>query len=203
MCRAIEPLTHFCYVMCTQAEYSLQGSLKLPNGKKLETGRITQSWASHPMYCGPRSPFADLCTPSIWRWVSLSNGCQDLAIYDENDLKTPLLKISGMCTIPVIFYPVPNTTWYFPRESAIRLFAMDLLTYIVDGFQTDGRPNVVQRALYDFDMEAIGVPATYDRMEGSAVEQFPQYLIPLGFRVLPGGSVRTGVFSISPKQESF
>jgi hypothetical protein len=186
-----------------QAEYSMEGTLTLPDGKKLRTGRITQSWASHPMYCGPQSPFADLCTPTVWKWVTLSNGCQDLAIYDPNNLKSPLLKISGMCTIPVIFYPVPDTTYYFPRSSAVRLFAMDLLTYIVDGFGTDGRPHVVQRALFDFDMQGIGVPATYDRIEGPAVENFAQYLIPLGFRVLPGGYVRTGVFSISPNQGSF
>jgi hypothetical protein len=155
------------------------------------------------MYCGQDSVFADMCTPAVWNWETLPNGCEDLSIYDRKNLKTPLIKVSGMCTVPVIFYPVPNTTWYLPRESAPRLFMMDVLTYIIDGYQSDGSPHVVQRALFDFDMEGIAMPATYDRIEGPAVQDFTQYLIPLGFRVLKGGSVRTGVFSISPTQASW
>eukprot|EP00884_Botryococcus_braunii_P010544 jgi/Botrbrau1/19491/Bobra.0880s0003.1 len=192
------PYGHLSYAL-----YSLQGTLTLPDGQRLETGRITQSWASHPMYCGPEGPFADPCTPTVWKYETRSNGCKDLTIYDPDNLKTPLLNVTGMCVIPGLYFPTPNTTWYLPRESAFRLFAMDLLTYIVDGVGTDGRPHFTQRALFDFDMEGIMVPATYERVEGSAVGNFTQYLIPLGFSALPGGSVRTGVFSISPNQGTF
>lgn len=155
------------------------------------------------MYCGPDSPFADLCTPTVWNWEKLNNGCESLTIYEDNKRKDPLLKISRMCKIPAIFYPVPNTTWYFPRESAVRLFAMDVITHVVDGYASDGTPKVVTVGLYDFDMEAIATPATYDKLEGSAVANFTQYLIPLGFNIMGGGTARFGVFGISPNQQSF
>jgi hypothetical protein len=192
-----------CALGLAQALYALQGTLTLPNGQKLETGRITQSWASHPMYCGEKSPFADPCTPSVWKYETRSNGCQDLAIYDPDNLKTPLLNVTGMCVIPGSYFPAGNTTWYIPRESAVRLFAFDLLTYIVDGVGAEGRPHIAQRGLFDFDAECIGAASWYDHVGGSAVGNFTQYLIPLGFSVLPGGRVRTGVFSISPNQASF
>jgi hypothetical protein len=188
-----------------QAIYGLQGTYTDPQGKKFETGRIIRAWASHPMYCGPDSPlnYGDPCTSSIWKWDTRADGCQDLTIFDEKDTKTPLLKISRMCKMPVVFYPCPNTTWYFPRDSAVRLFVMAILSYQIDGYNSDGTPKVLNHTLYDFDMEAIATPATYDTMEGTAVSQFSQYLIPLGFNILPGGSIRTGVTFISPYQQSF
>jgi hypothetical protein len=185
-----------------QGLYALQGTYLGENGKKYESGRITQSWASGEKYCGLDGVFGDYCMPTKWDWQRLPGGCEDLSIYDHDNTKEPMLHIQRMCKIPGIFFPVPNTTWYIPRKSALRLFMMDIITSIVDGFESDGKPKVTNHVLYDFDMQAVGTLATYEKMEGPTVANFSQYLFPLGFGVLPG-TIRTGVFEISPDQQSF
>lgn len=190
--------------MVAQAIYALQGEYFDRNGKRFGTGRITQSWASHPRYCGEESPFADYCTPTVWDWKSTKqNSCETLSIFDPKNLKDPMLKITNMCKLPGVYIPVPNTTWYIPRKSALRLFMMDVLASIVDGTNPDGSHKVVNHALYDFDMEDISQLATFEKMEGPTVTNFTQDLIPLGFGLMGGGKVRTGVFYITPEQQTF
>eukprot|EP00884_Botryococcus_braunii_P009654 jgi/Botrbrau1/18690/Bobra.0386s0018.1 len=194
----VGPYGPFDYAM-----YALQGQYFGKDGKRLETGRITQSWASHPMYCGRDSPFGDFCTPSVWNWSPSRQGCETLSIYEQKNLKNPILKITNMCKIPGIYIPVPNTTWYIPRKSALRLFMMQVLSSVVDGTSSDGSPKVVDHTLFDFDMEDIATWATFEKMEGPTVGNFTQDLIPLGFNLLNGGKVRTGVYYISPDQQTF
>jgi hypothetical protein len=192
-------------ICAVQGVYAVQGTYTDKNGKRAETFTFTQSWASQAKYCGPNSPFADYCTPTVWEWTTQPSGCDDVSIYDPKDRSKPLLKIDTICKLNFAYIPVPNTTWYLPRKGAVRFFMMDILMPVLDGVNKDGTPNIVDNVILDFDMQDIAQWATFNKMTGPVVENFSQPLWPLGFGLgYPGvGAVRMGAFHISPAQQTF
>eukprot|EP00884_Botryococcus_braunii_P019237 jgi/Botrbrau1/5998/Bobra.104_1s0028.1 len=175
--------------------YLMLGTYK-EGGKSYVTAKVTQAWASNG-YCGPKSPIADACIESVFKWDRQQFGCDTLSIFEATDLKSPVLVFKDLCKVPFLSLPLPNTTYIFPKYSAIRLLGYKSVTPIFDG------PNIVNHVLMNLDLEGSSTIASFRSIDGPASANLTQCCFPIGAGYLPGSKMTFGYFYISPLQQSF
>lgn len=179
----------------TQVLYLMLGTYR-EAGKSYITAKITQAWASNG-YCGPKSPIVDKCTESVFKWNRQQFGCDTLSISEASNPKTPVLIFKDLCKVPFLSIPTPNTTYFFPKYSALRLVGYKSVTPIFDG------PNIVKRVLLNLDLEGLLTIASFQSIDGPAASNLTGCCFPIGGAYLPGGKMTFGYFTISPLQQSF
>eukprot|EP00884_Botryococcus_braunii_P010019 jgi/Botrbrau1/19018/Bobra.0100s0050.1 len=182
--------------------YIVQSSLEY-NGKNLSSGSIVSGWSSNPGYCNPQGDglFKDRCYIGKFDWITLPRNCETLNIYDPADPKKLLLGFERICNTPPLIF-LPNTSYYIPRLSPVRLSGFETFVPVTDGLTADGKPNIVDHVLGDFDMEVGVTIAWFDQITGSQTSNFIGFLFPVGFG-FPFGKVRWGYNYISALQQSF
>eukprot|EP00884_Botryococcus_braunii_P016442 jgi/Botrbrau1/3481/Bobra.341_2s0012.2 len=120
------------------------------NNRTYSSATPTQMWISNAAYCGPDGPLADTCEGSIFTWTKLPDDCETLRIYDPKEPDNLIIGFERMCKGgPYTF--LPDTTYWLPRPSALRLGGWMYFIPIVDGLTADGQPRVVDHVLGDMD----------------------------------------------------
>jgi hypothetical protein len=107
-----------------------------------------------------------------------------------------------MCKSPSVVY-LPNTSYMYPRLSALRLLGFDTIVPVTDGVTEDGQPKfkVVDHVLGDFDMEGLLSVATVGNISGCGTSNFIGSVLPVGVGD-DEGKARWGYNYISPLQQS-
>jgi hypothetical protein len=171
------------------------------NNKTYGSGEITLSWASNAAYCGPNGLLVDNCEGGIFNWTQEGN-CQTLRIYDPKQPDSLIVGLERICTTPIIIY-WPNTTYWIPRLSPLRLAGFNYFVPVVDGLTPEGKPRIVDHVLGDIDVEALTQFVVLDRITGPRARDFVGVTVPLGVKFLEPSRARLGFNYISPDQVSF
>eukprot|EP00884_Botryococcus_braunii_P016446 jgi/Botrbrau1/3485/Bobra.341_2s0016.1 len=162
----------------------------------------THMWISNAAYCGPDGPLADSCEGGIFKWTELGDDCKTLHIYDPKNPDNFIIGFERLCKRPPYMF-VPDTTYWLPRPSALRLGGWMYFIPIVDGLTSDGQPRIVDHVLGDMDTGGFASLALIDRVSGPRAPDLVGVMSPIGVGVLPLGKVRMGSIYIAPDQPSF
>jgi hypothetical protein len=173
------------------------------NNKTLTSGYITNAWSSKASFCNPQGDGVskDRCFLGNFEWTPVDASCKDLHIYDPADPSKLVFGFKRLCKTPILFY-LPNSSYVYPRLSALRLLGFNTIVPVTQGVTADSQPKIVDHVLGDFDMESLVSLATFERINGPAVANLVGFSIPVGFG-LPWAKVRWGYNYISPQQQSF
>jgi hypothetical protein len=188
---------------CVQVIYIVQSSVD-HNNKTLSSGSITVAWSSNPKLCNPMGTglSKDRCFLGDFEWTPTSFNCKNLSIYDTTDPSKLLFGVDGLCNITPALIFLPNTSYYVPRLSALRLTGFATIVPLTDGVTEDGQPKIVDHILGDFDMEVFVTIATFNQLTGPGIADFVGFIVPIAFGFF-GGKLRWGYSYISPLQRSF
>jgi hypothetical protein len=187
--------------MKPQVLFIVQTTLEY-KGKKLSSGKITAAWSSNEKICNAEGTgiLKDRCFVGKFQWTDVGLGCETLHIYNPVMTSKLMLGFERLCKgLP--FIPVINTTYWIARQDPLRLSTMDTIVAITEGSTKDGKPNIVDYVLGDFDYEVLGTIASFDRITGPGAEYFIGFNFPVGLAV-EAGRVRWGYFYISEDQQS-
>eukprot|EP00884_Botryococcus_braunii_P016444 jgi/Botrbrau1/3483/Bobra.341_2s0014.1 len=172
------------------------------NNRTYGSATPTQTWMSNAAYCGPNGPLADSCKGGIFNWTDLGNDCETLRIYDPKEPDNLIIGFERLCKRPP-YAILPDTTYWLPRRSELRLGGWMYFIPIVDGLKSDGQPRIVDHVLGDLDTGGFVSLAWMDRVSGPRARDLAGFLSPIGVGVPPGGQVRIGSIYIPPDQLSF
>jgi hypothetical protein len=188
-----------CWVL--QVIFLVQSDLTYHN-KTLSSGIPTFSWASKADYCGQDGPLLDRCEAGIFNWTQLGDDCESLHIYDPKNPDNLIVGFDRMCKRPPYIFN-PNTTYWLPRPSALRLAGWAYFIPIVNGTTPDGKPRIVDHVLGDMESEALTCLVLIDRVTGPRARDFVGVLSPFGVGVVPPANIRLGSIYIDPDQPTF
>lgn len=189
-----------------QAWFIYSGTYTLA-GKEYKTAAFTQSWGSNLKYCSPEvdsnATLAVPCTPAIFKWEKTGRNAENVLIYSLDDRKNPILTFKGLRQIPFSEFYFPNTALWIAPLSANRLYLMNAFAPLINGYNSDGSPNIVDHVLFDSDFGGPAAVATIDAVEGPAAANFTGWLVPYGLKMLESTTMRIGFPFISPLQQTW
>lgn len=143
------------------------------------------------------------CLPAVFKWEPTSVGKKDVRIYSPNNLNSPILSLNGIQEIPYSRYWFPDTDLWIPQLSALRLWSMGGITPIIDGYNADGSPKIVQHVVFDADFGGPAAFAWFDSVTGPAAANMTGWILPLGLKMRHPHWLRVGFPYLSPFQDSW